>query len=162
MIKKYIFNTEEYSSETELRQHLIEKVLNEETQEEEEFSIAVPEVTGDPVEFWSQFGVTYSEEPDPVDVQLKALEAGIQAYMDSVAKERGYDNIYTAIGYANSTVTRFREDAEAANQWRDQVWVTCHRLLDQYLAGEIEALTLDQVIERLPQIQWSTTDEYSN
>lgn len=158
MQKKYIFQDTEYSSEQELRKHL----TTTDPETEEVFWVIAPEVTGDPVEFWSQFGVTYSEEPDPVDVQLKALEAGIQAYMDSVAQDRGYDNIYTAIGYANSTVTRFKEDAEAANQWRDQVWVTCHKLLDQYLAGEIEALTLDQVIERLPQIQWSATDEYSN
>lgn len=158
MQKKFIFQGQEYSSELDLRNNL----TTTDPETGDVYKVIASEVIGDPVEFWSQYGVTYSEEPDPIGMQLKVLEDGVQEYMDSVAKERGYDNIYTAIGYVNSTVTRFKEDAEAANQWRDQVWVTCHKLLDQYLAGEIEALTLDQVIERLPQIQWSTTNEYSD
>ena len=156
MIKKYIFNGTTYDSELLLRQDLSEK----DPESGEEMMIAVPAVSGDPVKFWAQFGVVYSEEPDSIPVQIKNLEDGVQKYMDSVANERGYDSIYTAIGYSNSTVVRFKEDAEAAIRWRDEIWVKCHQLLEQYEKGEIEALTLSEVIERLPKISWSETEEY--
>ena len=155
MIKHYTFNGQTYLTEVALRQHLT--TVDEQG---EVYSLAVPAVDGDPAAFWAQYGVTYTEEEDPISVRLKAMEDGIQAYMDRTAHDRGYDSIYTAIGYLNSGVQRFREDAEAALAWRDQIWVLCHRLLDQWQAGEIEALTLEQVIERLPEIHWSETAEY--
>lgn len=155
MIKKYTFNGQTYLTEFALRQHL---TMTDE--QGEVFSVAVPAVDGDPAEFWARYGVTYTEEDDPVSVKLRALEDGIQAHMDRTANARGYDSIYTAIGYLNSSVQRFREDAESALAWRDQVWVTCHRLLDQWKAGEIGELTLDEVIARMPGITWSETAEY--
>lgn len=154
MIPRFEFNGKTYKSEYVLRQHLTTEIGGE------TFSLAVPEVDGDPTEFWAQYGVTYTEEAEPVSVRLKALEDGVQAFMDRTARDRGYDSIYTAIGYLESTVKRFREDAEAALAWRDQVWVTCHRLLDQWKAGEIGELTLDEVIARMPGITWSETAEY--
>ncbi len=151
----YTFNNKTYPTEYELRQHLTET-----NEDGEVLTLSVPEVSGDPETFWKKYNVVYTVEEDPVPVRLKALEDGVQLFMDTVARARGYDSIYTAIGYNSSTVKRFREDAEAANAWRDAVWVKCHKLLDSYMAGTLKELTLEQVIARLPTIKWSETEEY--
>lgn len=58
MIKKYVYNEKEYSNSWEVRQ-AIDKTEN---------TAFGPEPTGEYEEkkaFWEQFGVTYTEEPEP-------------------------------------------------------------------------------------------------
>ena len=84
----------------------------------------------------------------------KTITDAVQAHMDKVAQSKGYDNIFTCIGYANSTVPSFKAEAEVAIRWRDAVWLKCHELLDKFHAGEIGVMTVDEVIAQLPEINW--------
>lgn len=98
------------------------------------------------------------EIPEPseptVEEKLKALEHGVEAYIDSVVRLRGYNNIYTCISHMSSKIAQKAKDAEVASDWRDQVWVTCNELVAEYMGGQIGELTLEQVIAELPVIQW--------
>ena len=93
--------------------------------------------------------------PEPTtEEKLKALERGVENYIDHVVRLRGYNNIYTCISHMNSKIAQKAEDAEVASDWRDQVWITCNQLVAEYMGGQIGELTLEQVIAELPVIQW--------
>lgn len=67
MIKKYVYNEKEYSNSWAVRQ-AIDKAEN---------TAFGPEPTGEYEEkkaFWEQFGVTYTEEPDPEPTEEELLE----------------------------------------------------------------------------------------
>lgn len=67
MIKKYVYNEKEYSNSWAVRQ-AIDKAEN---------TAFGPEPTGEYEEkkaFWEQFGVTYTEEPDPEPTPEELLE----------------------------------------------------------------------------------------
>lgn len=84
----------------------------------------------------------------------KQYTDAIQKWMDDTAHTRGYDDIFTAISYESSLVNRFREEANACRMWRDVVWVTCYDYLDKVLAGEEELIPVEELIKKLPQIEW--------
>ena len=72
----------------------------------------------------------------PTEAEIQAqLTQAVQAYMDSTAQTRGYDNIHTACSYSNSTDHIFAAEGQACLQWRDQVWRKCYTLLDEVKAG---------------------------
>lgn len=58
MIKKFVYNGIEYSSEREVRKAIFEK----------EHKIFSKSPNKNVVEFWAQFGVAYSEEQEPIEV----------------------------------------------------------------------------------------------
>lgn len=86
---------------------------------------------------------------------VKDYEDAVQAHLDAKAREKGYDSIYTCIGYWNSTVPSFAAEARLASEWRDQVWTKCHEVLNAWGAGEIEQPTIAQLIAMLPTLQWA-------
>lgn len=86
---------------------------------------------------------------------IKEYENAVQMHLDSTAKLKGYDNTYTCLSYLNSTDETWKREANAFNKWRDQVWRSCHEILNKFKKGEIEQPTVAQVIEQLPKIDWS-------
>lgn len=97
--------------------------------------------------------VNYIPRRNRAKVQKQYTDA-IQKWMDDTAHTRGYDDIFTAISYESSLVNRFREEANACRIWRDAVWVTCYDYLDKVLAGEEELIPVEELIKKLPQIEW--------
>lgn len=92
-----------------------------------------------------------------VEEKIQALTAAIQSFMDSkVHEERGYDDVFTAISYINSTNRRFATEARAALEWRDAIWTLANSLLAQYKAGAIEEMTAEEVIAKFPPLVWNT------
>lgn len=78
----------------------------------------------------------------------------VQKHMDKAAQSRGYDNIFTAIGYLNSTNEQFRSEAVAFNGWRDAVWVKCHQMLAEFEAGSRPMpRSVDEVLAELPELK---------
>jgi len=53
-----------------------------------------------------------------------------------------------------STNPIWKEESSIFLQWRDQVWITCHTILNQWQQGEIPQPTIQEVLDQLPQIQW--------
>lgn len=95
------------------------------------------------------------EPPAPTAEEIqKMLTDGVQAYMDTKAQERGYDNIHTACSYANSTDEVFKAEGTACLAWRDSVWRKCYNILDEVKAGKRAIPTLEEVIAELPVLVW--------
>lgn len=86
-------------------------------------------------------------------LQQKYTDA-IQKWMDNTAHTRGYDDIFTAISYADSSVPKFKAEGQACKLWRDKVWVECYDYLDKVLSGEVELIPIEELILKLPQIEW--------
>ena len=92
----------------------------------------------------------------PTQEEIKKMFTdAIQKYMDTVAQERGYDNIFTAISYVNSTDEIFAREAKACLEWRDKVWRTCYNILDEVEAGLREIPTIEELMAELPVIEWN-------
>lgn len=93
--------------------------------------------------------------PAPTEEEIqKQLTDGVQAYMDSKAQERGYDNIHTACSYVNSTDEVFKAEGTACLAWRDSVWRKCYTILDEVKTGKRAIPTLEEVIAELPVLVW--------
>lgn len=87
----------------------------------------------------------------PAQLQA-AFAAAIQQWLDATAKAFGYDNINTAVSYANSTKDLWQRQALALIAWRDNVWAAAIDLLAQVEAGTTEIPTSDEaVIALMPQ-----------
>lgn len=91
--------------------------------------------------------------PTEEEIQ-KMLTDGVQAYMDTTAQTRGYDNIHTACSYANSTDEVFKAEGTACLAWRDSVWRKCYNILDEVKTGIRPIPTLEEVIAELPELKW--------
>ena len=98
---------------------------------------------------------TYDEIRVPAtDDNIKNYINVVQAVMDFVAQEKGYDNIFTACTYATSTSERFAAEGQACVTYRDQVWTTCYGILAQVQAGTLPAPTIDALVAALPVMVW--------
>ena len=101
------------------------------------------------------YTIVENTKPIPtVEEILKGYEDAVQKHLDEMAQSRGYDNSYTCVSYVNSTNEVWNKESNAFNAWRDAVWGKCHELLDAYKAGKIEAMTVEELIEQLPKIEW--------
>lgn len=55
--------------------------------------------------------------------------ASVQGMLDSTAQSKGYDNINSAIGYAEEpSVEKFQLEGKAFRQWRSLCWAKCYEL----------------------------------
>ena len=91
--------------------------------------------------------------PTAEEIQ-KMLTDGVQAYMDTTAQTRGYDNIHTACSYVNSTDEVFKAEGTACLAWRDSVWRKCYTILNEVKTGKRAVPTLEEVIAELPVLVW--------
>ena len=79
------------------------------------------------------------------------LIAAAQRFMDAKAQEHGYDDIFTAVTYAEeSTVAKFQAEGKAFRKWRSAVWAFCYAYLDEVTAGTKPVPTEAELIALLP------------
>lgn len=82
-----------------------------------------------------------------------AMTAVVQAHMDTQARAHGYDNLLSAISYANEpAVPAFQADGQAFRAWRSLVWARCHELLAQVQAGTLLVPTETELLAMLPEV----------
>lgn len=82
------------------------------------------------------------------------LTDAVQKWMDKTVQQRNYDNILSACSYAGSKVEKFNAEGTACQTWRDEVWKTCYKILDEVLAGTREIPTEEELINELPVLVW--------
>lgn len=114
------------------------------------------EGVGMPIEPWVQVGMVWDGTTfvrSQADI-TKELQEGVQQHLDKTVQARNYDNILACCSYANSAVTRFALEGQAATEWRDAVWESCYAILDECLANTRPAPTLAELIAELPTIAW--------
>lgn len=84
---------------------------------------------------------------------INDMVANIQSYLDKKAQEFGYDNIYSAISYADEpSVPKFKQEGLAFRRWRSLVWLAAHEILNSL--DEKESLSFEDVLRRLPNISF--------
>ncbi len=80
--------------------------------------------------------------------------SAVQAHLDAKARERGYDNIRSAISYRGDGNPTFAGEADALFAWRSEVWTYAIGELARFTAGERAAPTIDAFIGELPAFTW--------
>lgn len=95
------------------------------------------------------------DAPDAAGQSLEskklALSAAVQRHLDEVAKAMGYDNMNSAVTYADEpAVQRFRDEGQALRAWRSLVWAACYDLLDRWSKGQVDEPNADELIASLP------------
>lgn len=80
-----------------------------------------------------------------------ALRNEVQKYLDMTAAAYGYDDIRTAVTYADEpAVPRFQAEGRAFRAWRSLVWDFCYSLQDKVAAALADEPTLEQLLPMLP------------
>lgn len=102
-------------------------------------------------------GVNFASPSIPQPSQeeiLSKLISGVQSYLDSTAKQMGYDGIVSLCSYKGSTDAIFNKEGTAGVAWRDLVWRTCYTIRDEVLAGTRTIPTVEELISELPEFTW--------
>lgn len=94
-------------------------------------------------------------EPEPVvltdDQRIAALRDAVQEYIDAKARTMGYDDIKTAVTYAEEpSVPQFQKEGRALRAWRSVVWESCYQLMGGVKAGKVPEPTSKALLELLP------------
>ena len=82
------------------------------------------------------------------------VQENIQAYMDTFAHTRDYDNAIYCISYGSSTVPRFKNEAKRMMVYRDLCWAIGNDFVFKYRSGERDRPTLEEVMKALPVLSW--------
>lgn len=90
--------------------------------------------------------------PPPTNEQIVgALTMGVQVHLDAQARAMGYDDLRTAVTYADEpSVPKFQAEGRALRAWRSAVWAYCYELLDQVAAGTHAVPTIEELLAGLP------------
>lgn len=91
-------------------------------------------------------------DPVPTADQLRAsLTVAVQRHMDTAAAIHGYDDIKSAVTYADEpAVERFQREGMAFRAWRSLVWDACYTVMAAVESGEREIPTVEQLFAELP------------
>ena len=93
----------------------------------------------------------YSPAPQRVEHTLALLTAAVQAHLDTAAQAAGYDNIYTAVTYADEpAVPKFAAEGAAFRAWRSLVWDTANAIRNAVEAGTRPVPTAAELLAELP------------
>jgi hypothetical protein len=92
------------------------------------------------------------ESPAPTEAQVVAdYMRSVQKHLDATALSYGYDNIVSAVSYADEpAVARYQAEGQAFRAWRSLCWAKCEEVLAAVKAGERDAPTHAQLIDELP------------
>jgi len=78
-------------------------------------------------------GTTFSK---PLSVPTVAeFVADAQKMMDEAARQRGYDDIKSAVTYVGDPNPQFDAEGTEYRRWRSTVWTYCYAELDKVKAG---------------------------
>lgn len=91
----------------------------------------------------------------PTAEQITAtLTAAVQSHLDEAARAAGYDDIKSAVTYAEEpAVPAFQAEGLAFRAWRSLVWAHCYAAMAAVQAGERAVPTAAELISELPALQ---------
>lgn len=85
------------------------------------------------------------------DVLVQQVVAEVQRTLNLKAKSYGYDDIRTAVTYADEpSVPRFQQEGIAFRAWRSACWDYCFAQLAAAEKGDRAGLTVEDVLAELP------------
>lgn len=131
--------------------------------EAEEFPVA-------PILMWvecpdnCQVGWIYNPQtqefaPEPIpektpDEVLEEYRQALQGHVNSVAREKDYENALSCASYVVSTNEVWKAEAEAFIAWRDSVWLYVLGELPKFENGDRPLIPVDEFILELPVLMW--------
>ena len=77
-----------------------------------------------------------------------------QANLDDFVKQKGYDNVVSAVSYINSSNTIYQSEANTVIHLRDETWSTLYGIIDQIKANTIQVTSYSQIANSLPSLVW--------
>ena len=91
------------------------------------------------------------DPPLPTAEQIaKRLEARVQSWLDEQARALGYDDIKSAITYAEEpAVPKFQQEGQAMRRLRSLVWARCYEILNEVQAGQRSIPTEEELIAEM-------------
>jgi hypothetical protein len=92
------------------------------------------------------------DRPGPTAERVQEmLTALVQRHLDAQARALGYDDIKSAVTYADEpSVVKFQSEGRALRAWRSSVWQACIEILDQVKAGARDVPSAAELIAALP------------
>lgn len=95
------------------------------------------------------------DPPPPTAEQIMSrLEARVQKWLDDKARALGYDDIKSAVTYAEeSAVPKFQQEGQYLRRLRSLVWARCYEILNAVQAGQRSIQTEDELIAELEALQ---------
>lgn len=103
----------------------------------------VPDIDGFPV-------LADPEPPSEASV-IASTASAVQSHLDATAQSLGYDDIKTAVTYADEpAVPKFQAEGQALRAWRSLVWEECYKMLEEVKSGNREVVDVAGVIAELP------------
>lgn len=88
--------------------------------------------------------------PPPAEQIVARLEARVQRWLDEQARELGYDDIKSAVTYAEeSSVEKFQQEGQALRRLRSLAWERCYEILNAAQAGQSSIPTEEELIAEL-------------
>ena len=89
------------------------------------------------------------DPPTPEQI-MQRLEARVQFWLDEQARALGYDDIKSAVTYAEEpAVPKFQQEGQAMRRLRSLVWARCYEILAQVQAGQRSIPTEAELIAEL-------------
>lgn len=93
-------------------------------------------------------------DPETLEEAQKRLQAFVQLRLDRAAQALGYDDIKTAVTYADEPVVPlFEAQGKAFRRLRSLTWAACYALLAQVHAGTRPVPTEDELAAELPALE---------
>ncbi len=88
------------------------------------------------------------ETPEQAKVRLARV---VQNVLDTAAQAQDFDNIFTAVTYADEpAIARFQIMGAALRAWRSLVWAASYSVMDEVLVGSRPIPTEAELISELP------------
>lgn len=103
---------------------------------------------------WPQDEASIQPLPPPTvaDIVARFLPQ-LQAWIDGIAKQNGYDTALSCVSYVGSSVTQWDADAKAMLAYRDALWTWAYGqqvTLASMTPAALAALTVEEIIAQAP------------
>ena len=91
------------------------------------------------------------EYAPPLSQLIEKFRTAIQKNMDAAAVAAGYDDMKTAVTYAEEpAVPKFQAEGQALRAWRSLVWAYGYEQIKAVQSGEREMPTVEELVAELP------------
>ena len=100
---------------------------------------------------WLAEGNTPMPVDPPAPEQIMArLETRVQQWLDEQARALGYDDIKSAVTYAEEpAVPKFQQEGQAMRRLRSLAWARCYEILNAVQAGQRSIPTEAELIAEM-------------
>jgi hypothetical protein len=96
----------------------------------------------------------YVAPPPNLQQRATVLLAAVDEHLNATAKAMGYDDIRTAVTYADEpAVPKFQAEGQALRAWRSLVYAKCYQVLADVQSGAVDEPNEAQLIAMLPALQ---------